>query len=846
MFANLKEAFQSPDDMNFRPELANLLGNTYPNMVPTSDDSVAEYANANKNDINNLTKEVVNGQFLSGGYDIASRFRPAVPRALRDRQALCKAATIDQAIAMVKPGEKIRCGWIYKNNTGRNVVPITDTGFLGDMNQPLSLLGNVPEGTYYPDPAVAKKQKMVDLCGKMTSCDDLAASAFAGYCAWSPEAGRAIPIEYGHARGNPLYPNDPLLMQGVITSNIIRTPGSCPPPPPPAPPGLSATGGGGGGDGDSGGGGGIGGTGLPDDCSASSTRISRACMLGELQNAQCTDQGTLYTALSRAADPSDLLAQISIDPAFKRYQERAPIALLRDQLKDGNITKQAALNNFEALRSAATDTTNENTSFGWAARELCNKSKIYENFDFCTEIPDSDSNYSLACAQKEFKKAGGIEKGAAYPTSTTIARVNGPTWGSYKAYVTQLAQNARSTDIRTQEVALRDLLGINRESLLPRSIVPKIDGYEIYVNRWRSNDDTIFMGRMFMDASSGLPIISNSAQIPALMGPADSSMVILTNLKPTSDVNVSFQVTGGTTNIIRAKLNNQNLANDQCKVLSKQDDNHLSIYYGQTAGTNAALRVNYKLCNQGQMNLIPAEWLKLTQEIKAPMISFEVNNSGTMAEFRQPENFRSMGNYVVENTPSNYQDAPNGNKFISITSTQNYWQMNKLVNIRAWNSLTFCFRINNNRAANVEGIFGYRFTQLSLGLTEGGVTFMLPDNTRYSFGNSIGSWYVCYISKQSSDGYTDNKYTVAIYPYETVVSGVSLNEPANVITKTFYRNVPIASTIESNGLFQFGADTASGVSSRFSLAWFHLFDYNLSAADLKTDALNGWKRVSKV
>ncbi len=844
MFANLKEAFQDADYMSFRPDLDNLLGNSYPNQVPASD-AAAEYARTNKNDINAVTRDLVSGQFDTGETDIASRFRPLVPKALRDRQTACQGATIDQAAEMFNPASDINCGWIYKNSTAPNFQPTTNVGFLGHNGAPIGLLGTVPTGTFYPDPANARTQQHKDLCAKVTSCSQLDNSFVAGKCAWSPEAGKAIPI---NSNGAPRFSTDPLIMGGVQVNKLVRTAQNCPPivvsPSQPIfnPDGtINTTVTGTGTDG------GI----ISDECPAGEdantfTPISKRCLIEKLTSANCTTQGTLYAALSAATNPNDLLADISLTSAFKRYQEAASVPLMRETLKDGKITAQAALQNFQGLYTAATNPSNENTSFGYAARDLCNRSKRYDTFDFCTEISDTQPPpFSLDCMQKEFKKVGGIPNGTAYPIQADTTSTQWPNWGAYKAYVALLAQQTNSTDIRVQEVALQKLLGIARKSLLPRSNVPIVDGYELYINRWRSNDDTIFMGRMFMDASPGMPLINSSSQIPALMGASDSSMAIIANLKPPTDKNVEFSIAGGWSNILRGFLNGQSLRNGECKNLSATYKNNLYLYYGQTAGNYAQLQVKYKLCGQNTTpQLVPGEWLKLTQELKAPMISCEVNNQNVMAEFRQPDNFRGMGTYLTESTPSNYQSAPNGKKFIKITSTQNFWQINKLVNIRAWNSLTFCFRIDSGRVAvGPEGLFAYRFTQLGLGLTDNNsITAFLPDNTTFTFANTLSQWYVCYIQKESSGGYSDNKYTIAIYPFDDVVNGVSLNEPDKVVTKIYYRNVPIAKDIESNGLFQFGYDTVSQISARFSLAWFHVFDYNLTSADLQKDATDSWGR----
>lgn len=845
MFAKLNEAFQDSDDMNFRPDLTNLLGNAYPNLVPTSD-ALANYAKNNQAAINDLTKDVVNGQYLSSGYDIASRFRPAVPRALKDRQDICRTATIDEAVRMAKPGEKIRCGWIYENDINA-IPPKTSTGYLGDKHSPLGLLGTPPAGTYYYEPMDAKKKMDVDLCSKMTSCDDIRSPFFAGKCAWSPEAGRGVPIEQGHQRGNPLYNYDPLIR--VNQATIVRTQAECPMRPasgaaavprvvtnddgttevlfePPT----------------------------PSICDRVDGRMSQECIQRQVYLAGCSPQGTFATALNAARNPNDLLADISMTDAYKLYQQRAPVSLNDTMLRDGRITIEDALANFTGLKQAATSLDTAESALGYAARELCNKSKTLAQFDFCTELTDTQSlagvPYALDCMQKEFKKVGGIEKGVLYPTQGALTEIlaSNATWGQYKNAISTLAANARSTDIRVQETALRDLLGVSRESLKPRSIVPSIDGYEIYVSRWRSNDDTIFMGRMFMDPSAGLPIISNSAQIPALMGDTDSSMTIVTNLKPEANQNVQIVAEGGPSNQIQSKVNGAWANQYECNYLTKDGDNFLSVYYGQTAGSQAALRVNYYGCKApGTKRLVPAKWLKLTQELKAPMLSFEVTDSLQvgMQEYRLPFYFRSMGNYYTEYNKNQLKSVPNEMKHITFHDTTQMWQVNKLVNIRAWNSLTFCFKINENRKAATEGIFAYRFTELSMGLTgNNSVTVFLPDNAQATFANQVGKWYVCCINKSSAEGFSDNKYSVAVYPAEQAMKGVTLNEPSNVFTRTYYRNVPIApnGSVESNGLFQFGYDTASLVAARMSIAWFRVFDYNLKGDDVTKDANNLWKR----
>ncbi len=857
MFASFKEGFN--DNMNFRQSMDNVFNNILPNFIGTTNEG-ARIVRENPNvalGIDAAIMDNIGGQsdkVIIPKADTIFQSIEASP-ALLEQQRICKTSSVDELMSSQNPTDKYRCGWIYQPDpTG--VAPKISTGYLGSRGGPLQLFGQSPPGQWFWDLDAAKRTMLTDKCAKVTTCEHLASPFFKGDCGWCNTTKKSVILGRD---GKPLYPS--MIGQNCMPDKITQQREQCPPPPPPGPPKRDAEG-----------------NIIPDPPSANvckqlpNGKIGRDCLVQQLKLGGCGDEGSLAQALKASRDPRDILNQIRPNQAFIVYQERSPAKLKADIMKDGSIAADLALTDFTALYNEAQSTAA--TGLKAAAQDLCVRAGAIEEFDFCTEVQDSQRPpFGLDCMQKEFRKAGGLPAGIKYPTPNTMADYNSlPNWGTYKEFVRDLARRTKSTDPEIQAIALNEFMGIRRE-VLGKPKMLAINAYEVYCFQAHANDDALFMGRMYQTGTTGMPIIPDTSKIPALAGARDSSFVILTDLRPSSAQDIQLSFPAGMTNGVSATVNsdrerfwernanapndyrrdfphNQNDAvNKSCTNLKSGGKNYMKVYFNHSSGPYAAFRMLYKPCNSGGAAMtIPSNWITLSQEFKAPMLSFEVRSRGIrgrqavigLHEYRMPEFFiADNSNVFVEDRGTNV--GPNNMKYINFESTNSKWEINKLIHPDSWQTMTFCFRLNRPNKANSEAIMAYRIGRLGINsLSDGSIQFNLPD-TSQKFGARMGKWYVVNITKKSSAGFLNNEIMVAMYEYDVARSGVSLSEPGSVFRKTYMRNNPLTPG-PPFGIMSWGADSAGPISAGFSMAWVRLYDYALDSENFKKDVNNSWMR----
>ncbi len=850
MFANLKEGF---DNMNFRQDLDNLFNNVMPNFIGTTAEGerlVRENPGIRRG-LNAAIAGNVSGKYTNVPYQrFDTLFQSKeVPTAVLQQQEQCRAVDIDTAISSTNPAEKYRCGWLYeKDPTG--IAPKISTGWLGSKDGPFDLFTDKPNGTWFWNLEDAKKQMLLDRCANVTSCDMLNSPLLKDACGWC-----AGGINKGFVRGpngSPMYPT--VIGQNCSAANIITSANKCPVAPPPRMDPI---------------------TGLPiptpeiGDLTCKQLpngSLSRACLVQQIRNAGCNTEGSLARALTTGTNPTDYIANLRPNMAFMTYQERAPVKLSADILKDGKIGADQALAEFSGIASIAKG--DPKSGLVVSARDLCTTAGAIDSFDFCTELTDSQPPpFSLDCLQKEWRKVGGLPAGAKYPKQSNLAEYqNFPTWGAYKQHVADMAAKTTSTEITIQEVALRDFMGINRETL-GRPTLPNINAYEIFNFRMHTNDDALFMGRMLVNGATGMPIIVDSEKIPVLSGETNSSFILLTDLRPASEVNAVLAFPAGISNGVSMNINSDrerfwernsdrpddfrrdypsstaNSMNRACTILKKGGNNKMKIYFNQTAGPAAQFRVLYGTCG-GQANTpIPGNWLSLQQEIRAPMLSFEVRDAELrgrrsigLHEARMPEWFIADNrNVFVEDRKTNA--GPNNMKFIKFESTLSKWEVNKLMSAYSFNTMTFCFRLDRASKSPFEAIMAYRLGNFAMGVNSNNqVVVAMPDNLTTTYSTKIGTWYVACLTVKSAGGWSQNSVRFSLYEYNEARNGVTFNEPGKTVAKDYNRNNALGGFC----IHSWGADSSSPTSAGFSMAWLRYYDYPLSVDDFKKDVNNTW------
>lgn len=598
---------------------------------------------------------------------------------MKNKAAACRAAKSPEELAgITNYNDKVRCGWIYKAGPKGSPNPEISEGALGTTNGPLSFLQHTSGGQWFWNLMDAQQKIDKARCDCLTNCRDVGMSDFYGKCGFCKGQGRGVPVK---PDGSVKYPQNNLL--SCAPANLVREVGSCPPPPAPGSPAALAK--------------------AQDICSMDANgQVSRNCVLNRLLAAGCSDKGSVAVALQSGAAPDNYARALESVPAFQKYQLFATTPLNSDVLRQGKGSGQVALAEFQRL---AKDSKNadETTTTGAAARDLCVKQGFFDNYDFCTELADaSRAPFALECLQKEFRRQGGQPAGALYPLDTSkgnplqaeLDAVNadlkylrgiglGPesgnvtfddrfarqktlssqinagntfnywntnfnTWGEVKTAIAALMAKTKSDNLSTQSLALKQSLGIQRESPALMQIDPK-NGFELFFFPYpgHGNDDKLtFLGRRVLGGED-FPQIPDWSTGPKFnTGFNQMHFAIVTNLRPKQDeTNISFQVStdDGTalsvnTDIdpIRKSVSEPNYFsrffaqapslqtnNNICTQLAANGPNYLTLRYYDGGGASA-FRLQFRNCTSGETKTIPSYMFTLTQEPAAPYASFEV------------------------------------------------------------------------------------------------------------------------------------------------------------------------------------------------------------------------------
>ena len=332
--------------------------------------------------------------------------------------------------------DKLRCGWVYNTQNPNN-----GRGAYGTIGGPFKTTAT---GNWMWNLDDAKQKFHTDICNQIKSCSDLDASQYKGRCGWCTQSGKAVPI----VNGRLAYPSSP--NTGCPASKLVASSATCPVP-------KAASSGSGS---------------LAANTSNSPATIctplangnlSRNCIIQKVTSAGCNDKGTLVQALQSGSD-NNYFSSLAQSKAYIEYQKRAVIGLNETALKTGKLTTSQALDEFGRVSDQASSQLNGGLQY--AARDLCLKKGMMEEYDFCTEIKDSTPGpYPIECLQSEFLKAGGQESGTKFPNASTIKFWNSQSnWLNVKIAIRTLVANTKSADRGVQEDAMLELYGITLEN----------------------------------------------------------------------------------------------------------------------------------------------------------------------------------------------------------------------------------------------------------------------------------------------------------------------------------------------------------------------------------------------
>lgn len=769
----------------------------------------------------------------------------------------CSKSDLNTISGLIGQTANLRCGWIYKKGVPGN-IPDVSQGALGTRNGPLNYQ-NTPVGTWYWNINDAKKAVEIDKCSALTSCVDVATMNFEG-CAFSTERGIGIPV---NPNGSLKYPEDSRFsgnLGKLITPNHV---GQCPRIPPaatviPADPDspIVATSSSAGRD-----------TCVPD----STGRLPRDCYLDKVRLAGCSDKGSLFTALSASTNPNDYLGALTDQLSYKKYQQLSTTPLMETTLKNGQATASTALQNFVALK--ANSSMVQNTALNFAARDLCMQQGLMDTFDFCSELTSTTTSpFSLDCLQKAFKQAGGQETGIVYPSQSNLAQWNSfVTWGNVINKINELKQNVNSSREEIQRDAMANFLGIRRT---PYELgqIGRIPGIELF---WFNRGTNTFIGRRLTGGlAAQFPKISNNPGEIEKTGLADNvEYLAMVNLRPLTNQSVKLKIkaddgfmygknkifspidtrgqTLDTNGLFGANKDQNPIEHEQktCWDLKSGGPNYINGYWQESGGA-ATFELAYSPCDKNSWQTIPPEWMSLTQEPDAPMISFQVDQNDNFQERRIPYFFdlRVTGGQVSNRNTPGYpylKELKLGSRTASATLMKN-------MAFNSWRSICISFFASENTSGSTAGYLlfklGDAITVRLLGrnvivsintatLTATKVFENVIDNT-----NTIPNYLFinCKRDGGQTQGYP-NRITIAVGTYIAFFTGsISIETPGNnMATYTTVGNQPVFTATDSAEL---SLGDKNAVSSAIcTIGSVRLFDYQMDSSDIQRDIKNEWK-----
>jgi hypothetical protein len=768
----------------------------------------------------------------------------------------CATATIDNVSGLSGQNDTLRCGWVYKKGVQGN-IPAVSRGALGVRGGPIDPQALTDGGKWYWNIDEVKKDILIDRCSALNACQDVGSSGFQG-CAYSTQRGSGIPV---NTNGSVKFPNDirfsgnlgTLITQAsqcptqtiqTTISDLVDTT-------------LTVTSSSSGRD-----------TCIPD----ASGKLPRDCYLDQIKLAGCSDNGTLYNALSLSTNPSNYFDRLADKLSYKKYQELATAPLMESTLKTGQATASTALQNFAALKAATFPS--QNTAISFAARDLCLEKGLMDTFDFCSELTSTTAApFSIECLQKAFRQAGGQETGNVYPSNTNISQWNSfGTWGNVINKINELKQNLNSSREEIQRDAMANFLGIRRT---PYELgqIGKIPGIELF---WFNSGTNTFIGRRLTGGlAAQFPRISNNTGEIEKTRLADNvEYLAMVNLRPLTNQSVKLKIKSDDgfmygKNKIFSPVDTKGQvidANDlfgankgqspteytqtSCWDLKAGGPNYINGYWEEQGGS-ATFELAYSPCNQNSWQIVPPEWMSLTQEPDAPMVSFQVDQNGIFQERRIPYFFdlRVTGGTVSDRNTPGYpylKELKLGSRSASATLMKN-------VSFNSWRSISMSFFASENTSGSTSGYLlfklGDAITVRILGkdVIVNVNTATLPNVTK-RFTNVIDNtntipnylFINCKRDSGQTQGYP-NRITIAVGTMFAFLSGnISVETPGNnMATYTTVGNQPVFTATDSAEL---SLGDRSAVSSAIcTIGSVRLFDYQMDTNDIQRDIKNEWK-----
>jgi hypothetical protein len=773
----------------------------------------------------------------------------------------CSSSSLDQLIAIKNPNAGIGCGWLYTPPNRGSPYPSLSQGFIGNTEGPLEVFSPPDHKKWFFDLQLAKKQILLDKCKALKGCTDVDSEVFKGSCGYCKDTNQGVPIDNV---GKPLYAGDPI---GTCDPDSIITTGrSCPPPEPIVGPQPM----------------------IDRTCEPVNGRLSSACLYNQVLSGGCSDNGSLAIALSGSPSANDYIASIRDGDAVKIYNRVANPPLKLNIFAQGATTVDQVLK--EVRQLAGNTKLPSNTSTGAAARDLCIQKGTINNFDFCSDLPDTTTSpFDVGCLQQLFRKMGGQPAGSTYPSSNTMPTYNSMgNLGAVKQYLNTIIQNMNSDDYNTQRNAMIQFLGISPERLIKRA--PYNQGVEVFwfvqvpgapnkvigflkrtierdIIQFRGSNGNINANVPF----NGPTLFSNFVQLTDIRAPSnfstnfqvriDDGFFIAVNQPASSDSSIlsdrNIDRPGVFANIgIQGPTTYQSKA---CSNFNANLPNITKMFYEDCGGGGQIFNFTLQPCSGTPS--FSSQFYSLTCEPRAPFLNFEVDtNKGLFQETRNPgffSQFIGLNNLDYHMRTEEKNIVPGKKAFVRINSANSVINMPNIA-YQSWGTVTFCIRLKTMpvKETLINFATGQYYYNLILTPSSGSLSQLsiehnftgTPTTQQPGSMLQLDTWYIISITNGV------NYFDLNIFDVPSIINSKGANIGRYVRTSStnnlFLPNAtwnpaprqpqaPCNIMVGTKG-YTTWRSMYSTSSFNYDVAWIHFFSQNISGEDLYKDAMASW------
>jgi hypothetical protein len=366
-----------------------------------------------------------------------------------DEEVYCRgftgAASLPKLIAdqEAEGPSAIRCGWRYKKSPGGG-APLVSQGALGTRNGPLNAqedsLGNGVEWIWDLKTALNRHVRDFTATLPASAAGLTTAQATFSNTAWCSQTNRYILVDEA---GNPA----PGYTCGA--GSIVRNPANFPQTTPTAAASMASAN-----------------ATTLERCMrpGNNPSLSRDCLLQAVKTNGCSADGTLYQAIESARPTATTFSQfLQTQPSFMTYQSRqGDNKITEEMFKKDSGSWDLATREIQKLQNFTQ--TAQDPLVKVAAEDLCLSAGKFDQYDFCSELTDSQSigGVDLKCMQAYWQEKNGKPAGLLYPSTKTLKPELGAitTWGQFRAAVDDLKSKVNSTNPVEQRKAINNFLGV--------------------------------------------------------------------------------------------------------------------------------------------------------------------------------------------------------------------------------------------------------------------------------------------------------------------------------------------------------------------------------------------------